>query len=151
MSVRSQILDQFKYVAHEQDMRLGPLYDELPLLDLQIHVGQCANFLRTDAVLPRKTASFYEGRGCVQGELKPNRTLKMSFIKHSRTMKSCPITTGLEARADCRFRKSNYTVQRNERLTATFPVPLVSPASTGTDRRIRRPPDPCRSAASAVS
>ena len=33
MSVRSEILDQFKQVAHEQDMRLGPLSDELPLLD----------------------------------------------------------------------------------------------------------------------
>jgi hypothetical protein len=34
MSVRSEILDQFKQVAHEQDQRLGPLSDELPLLDL---------------------------------------------------------------------------------------------------------------------
>ena len=34
MSVRSKILDQFKQVAHEQDKRLGPLSDELPLLDL---------------------------------------------------------------------------------------------------------------------
>ena len=33
MSVRSEILDQFKQVAHEQDKRLGPLCDELPLLD----------------------------------------------------------------------------------------------------------------------
>jgi hypothetical protein len=33
MSVRSQILDQFKQVAHEQDKRLGPLSDELPLLE----------------------------------------------------------------------------------------------------------------------
>ncbi|MGO8932488.1 MAG: hypothetical protein ACLQDA_02165 [Terracidiphilus sp.] len=33
MSVRSEILDQFKRVAHEQDKRLGPLSDELPLLD----------------------------------------------------------------------------------------------------------------------
>jgi hypothetical protein len=33
MSVRSEILDQFKHVAHEQDMRLGPLSDEVPLLD----------------------------------------------------------------------------------------------------------------------
>jgi hypothetical protein len=32
-SVRSEILDQFKQVAHEQDKRLGPLCDELPLLD----------------------------------------------------------------------------------------------------------------------
>jgi hypothetical protein len=33
MSVRSEILDQFKQVAQEQDRRLGPLSDELPLLD----------------------------------------------------------------------------------------------------------------------
>jgi hypothetical protein len=33
MSVRSQILDQFKQVALEQDKRLGPLSDELPLLE----------------------------------------------------------------------------------------------------------------------
>ena len=34
MNVRSQILDQFKQVGHEQGKRLGPLSDELPLLDL---------------------------------------------------------------------------------------------------------------------
>ena len=34
MNVRTEILDQFKHVAHEQDKRLGPLSDELPLLDL---------------------------------------------------------------------------------------------------------------------
>ena len=34
MSVRSEILEQFKQVAHEQDKQLGPLSDELPLLDL---------------------------------------------------------------------------------------------------------------------
>jgi hypothetical protein len=33
MSVRSGILDLFKQVAHEQDKRLGPLSDELPLMD----------------------------------------------------------------------------------------------------------------------
>ena len=33
MTVRSEIHDQFKQVAHEQDMQLGPLSDELPLLD----------------------------------------------------------------------------------------------------------------------
>ena len=33
MSVRSEILEQFKQVAQEQDKRLGPLSDELPLLD----------------------------------------------------------------------------------------------------------------------
>jgi hypothetical protein len=34
MTVRSEILDQFKQVGHEQGKRLGPLSDELPLLDL---------------------------------------------------------------------------------------------------------------------
>jgi hypothetical protein len=33
MSVRSQILEQFKQVAQEQDKQLGPLSDELPLMD----------------------------------------------------------------------------------------------------------------------
>jgi acyl carrier protein len=33
MSVRSEILEQFKQVAQEQDRRLGPLSDDLPLLD----------------------------------------------------------------------------------------------------------------------
>jgi hypothetical protein len=33
MSVRSEILDLFKQVAHDQDMRLGALSDELRLLD----------------------------------------------------------------------------------------------------------------------
>ena len=33
MSVRSEILDQFKQVAQEQDRQLGPLSDDLPLLD----------------------------------------------------------------------------------------------------------------------
>jgi len=33
MNVRSEILDQFKQVAHEQDKRLGPLSDELPLMN----------------------------------------------------------------------------------------------------------------------
>ena len=33
MSVRSEILGQFNRVAHEQDRRLPPLRDELPLLD----------------------------------------------------------------------------------------------------------------------
>jgi acyl carrier protein len=34
MNVRSKILDQFKQVAQEQDRRLGPLSDDLPLLNL---------------------------------------------------------------------------------------------------------------------
>ena len=33
MSVRSEILEQFKQVAQEQDKRLGTLRDELPLLE----------------------------------------------------------------------------------------------------------------------
>ena len=33
MSIRSEILEQFKQVAHEQDKQLGPLSDELPLQD----------------------------------------------------------------------------------------------------------------------
>jgi hypothetical protein len=33
MSVRSEILDQFQQVAQEQDKRLEPLSDDLPLLD----------------------------------------------------------------------------------------------------------------------
>ena len=33
MNVRSEILDQFKQVAHEQDKQLAPLSDELALLD----------------------------------------------------------------------------------------------------------------------
>jgi hypothetical protein len=34
ISVRDEVFDQFKQVAIEQDMRLVPLSDELPLLDL---------------------------------------------------------------------------------------------------------------------
>ena len=33
MNVRSEILDQFKQVGEQQDRRLGPLSDELPLLN----------------------------------------------------------------------------------------------------------------------
>jgi acyl carrier protein len=33
MSIRSEILDQFKLVAEEQDKRLAPLTDQLPLLN----------------------------------------------------------------------------------------------------------------------
>ena len=33
MNVRSEILEQFKQVAHEQDKQLGPLSDEMPLMD----------------------------------------------------------------------------------------------------------------------
>lgn len=34
MNVRSEILGQIQQIAQEQDQRLGPLSDELPLLDL---------------------------------------------------------------------------------------------------------------------
>ena len=34
MSVRSEILDQFNQVAQEQEQQLGPLSDDLPLMDL---------------------------------------------------------------------------------------------------------------------
>jgi hypothetical protein len=34
MNIRSEILDQFQQVGQEQGKRLGPLSDELPLLDL---------------------------------------------------------------------------------------------------------------------
>jgi hypothetical protein len=33
MSIRSEILEQFQQVAHDQDRRLAPLSDELPLLN----------------------------------------------------------------------------------------------------------------------
>ena len=33
VNVRSEVFDQFKQVAIEQDMQLAPLSDELPLLD----------------------------------------------------------------------------------------------------------------------
>lgn len=33
MSVRSEIIAQFKQIAKEQDKRLAPLTDDLPLLD----------------------------------------------------------------------------------------------------------------------
>ena len=33
MSVRSEIVDQFKQVGHEQGKRLGPLSDQMPLMD----------------------------------------------------------------------------------------------------------------------
>lgn len=34
MNVRAEVFDQFQQVAIEQEMRLAPLSDELPLLDL---------------------------------------------------------------------------------------------------------------------
>ena len=39
---------------------------ELPLLDVQIHIGQGPNFRRADAVVPRQAAGFDKGRSCLQ-------------------------------------------------------------------------------------
>ena len=72
MSVRSQILDQFKQVAQEQHKRLGPLSDELPLLDsgldslcfailvsrLEIVLGVDPFSQNTDAPFPVKVGEF---------------------------------------------------------------------------------------------
>ena len=52
MSVRSEILDQFKQVGHEQGKRLGPLSDESPLLDLGLDsLGFAILVSRLEAVL----------------------------------------------------------------------------------------------------
>jgi acyl carrier protein len=52
MSVRSEILDQFQHVAQEHDMRLAPLSDELPLLDLGLDsLGFAIIVSRLEAVL----------------------------------------------------------------------------------------------------
>ena len=65
MSVRSEILDQFKQVAREQDMRLGPLSDELPLLDsgldslcFAIIVSRLETVLGVDPFSENEDASF---------------------------------------------------------------------------------------------
>jgi hypothetical protein len=65
MNVRSEILDQFKQVAHEQDKRLGPLSDELPLLDsgldslcFAILVSRLEIVLGVDAFSENEDASF---------------------------------------------------------------------------------------------
>jgi hypothetical protein len=72
MSVRSEILDQFQQVAQEQDTRLGPLGDELPLLDsgldslgfailvsrLEIVLGVDPFSENTDAAFPVKVGEF---------------------------------------------------------------------------------------------
>ena len=77
MNVRSEILDQLKQVAHEQDRQLAPLSDELPLLDsgldslcfailvsrLEIVLGVDPFSNNTDAPFPVKLGefiSFYE-------------------------------------------------------------------------------------------
>jgi hypothetical protein len=65
MSVRSEILNQFKQVAHEQDKRLGPLSDEVPLLDsgldslcFAIIVSRLEIVLGVDAFSEHEGASF---------------------------------------------------------------------------------------------
>ena len=72
MSVRSEILDQFKQVAQEQDRPLGTLCDELPLLDsgldslgfailvsrLEIVLGVDPFSQNTDAPFPVKVGEF---------------------------------------------------------------------------------------------
>ena len=72
MSVRSEILEQFKQVAAEQDMRLGPLSDELSLLDsgldslcfaiivsrLEIALGLDPFSANTDAPFPVNLGEF---------------------------------------------------------------------------------------------
>ena len=77
MSVRSEILDLFRQVAREQDKRLGPLCDELPLVNsgldslcfailvsrLEIVLGVDPFSENTDASFPVNVGefiSFYE-------------------------------------------------------------------------------------------
>jgi hypothetical protein len=65
MSVRSQILEQFTEVAQQQDKRLGPLSDELPLLDsgldslcFAIIVSRLENVLGVDPFSKIEDAPF---------------------------------------------------------------------------------------------
>jgi hypothetical protein len=65
MSVRTEILDQFQQVAQEQDKRLGPLSDELPLLDtgldslcFAIIVSRLETVLGVDPFSGNEGASF---------------------------------------------------------------------------------------------
>ena len=65
MSVRSEILDQFKQVAHEQDRQLATLSDELPLLDsgldslcFAIIVSRLETVLDVDPFSDNMDASF---------------------------------------------------------------------------------------------
>jgi hypothetical protein len=62
MNVRTEIINQFKQVAHEQDMRLGPLSDELPLMDSGLD-SLCFAILvsRLDSVLGVDPFSENEG------------------------------------------------------------------------------------------
>jgi hypothetical protein len=65
MDVRSAILDQFKQVAQDQDMQLGPLSDEIPLLNLgldslcfAIIVTRLETVLRVDPFSENEDAPF---------------------------------------------------------------------------------------------
>jgi acyl carrier protein len=65
MSVRSEILDQFKQVAQEQDKQLGLLSDESPLLNLgldslcfAIIVSRLETALRVDPFSENTGAPF---------------------------------------------------------------------------------------------
>ncbi len=65
MRTRSEILEQFKQVAQEQDKRLGPLSDELPLLDsgldslcFAILVSRLETVLGVDPFSANEDASF---------------------------------------------------------------------------------------------
>ena len=65
MSVRSEILDQFKQVAQEQDKQLGPLSDELQLMDsgldslcFAIIVARLETVLGVDPFSKDEDASF---------------------------------------------------------------------------------------------
>ena len=65
MNVRSEILEHFKQVAHEQDRRLAPLSDELPLLEsgldslcFAILVSRLESVLGVDPFSANSDASF---------------------------------------------------------------------------------------------
>jgi len=65
MSVRSEILEQVKQVVDEQNLRLGPLSDELPLRDLgldslcfAIIVSRLESVLGVDPFSDDESASF---------------------------------------------------------------------------------------------
>jgi hypothetical protein len=65
MSVRAEILDQFKQVAQEQDKQLGPLADAMPLLEsgldslcFAIIVSRLESVLGTDPFSESEGASF---------------------------------------------------------------------------------------------
>jgi len=65
MSARSEILDQIKQVAEEQDQQLGALGDEVPLLDLgldslcfAILVSRLESVLGVDPFSQNQDAAF---------------------------------------------------------------------------------------------